>query len=131
MKLVYKDDEYVSPLDSALFLFKKNGILIRSISCNNVDGNGIKICLNRLAEQYLNPKPLQGSPDGFVTGYTSNPDAVGEFALENAITNELVKKEKYLFGWDGVVESNNAVLSKPINGHMDPRMYFMLSAIME
>ena len=128
MKLIYKDDALHTTDYSALtYELVSNGVQLYEGYAEDIDGNGITIYLNRLAEQFMNATPLSGNTDGFVTGVTTDPGAYRSFILSGP--GEPLKWATYLYGFGG--EINDLVihqgLSNPINGKMDPRMYLFFT----
>lgn len=119
MKMVWKDDVYTAPDTKILFgiVDNKTSEEVYSGVLEKIGNNDITFYLNRFAERYMSP----GSID-FTTGVTQHPTMWCDLSiLSYRFQTQVLKTEKYVNGYSGDFKN---ILSEPVNGKLDPRMYF-------
>ena len=73
----------------------------------------VRTLLNKICAPYLSMNYPANS------GVTSHPEAYKTFTVQDFSGNTLDSKD-FIYDWS--YEGFNEILSKPVNGHLDPRM---------
>lgn len=110
-KNVWKDEGSDYSGSTLNFSLYKNGVKVQEGVMTAYDFP-IKIYLNRYAQPFLGNN-FPGTENGVVP----DPDASGEFAMEDASGNTVVS-ETYISAYAG---DFNELMAEPIDGKADPR----------
>lgn len=121
---IYKDIFYEFTGDTNYEIVCDEGTVFRgkAYAC----GGSAKIYINRLCRDWLfneiNPE---------LTYLSISEDAFKEFRLVNADTQQVLETYKFLYSWDYDTDwtGQTMCLSNPVNGHLEPRMYFYYTQI--
>lgn len=101
----------------------KNSVEVRDLY---IEENN-DIAFNRVVGQYLSNGTLSGNTDGFVSGITTDANAVGNFEIKWGVAT--VKTDNYLNAWTTKPIADEQLLAAPVNGHLDPRMYLFFTSL--
>ena len=117
-KNIYLDDPYTGFTGSTLdFSLYKGSVKVQEGVMTAYDFP-ITIYLNRYAQPFLgNRFP------GVSTGVTSDPQACGEFEIQDASGNTIVS-ETYVAGYAGDFKE---LMAEPIDGKADPRQFLYIT----
>lgn len=130
-----EDYDYVHTGDTLDFCVRKDGVKVYEGTAETSPDDVLPtVYINRIAAYYLGHSDF--SP--IETGMTKDADAAGVFALyqvleESGVTTEvLIGEDEYNYGYimyivDGTGDYVGGILSEPVNGHADPRMFLQLT----
>ena len=116
-KFVWKDDPWKPNALGDYFIFdnNRNKKVYDKIALTEINGEILPFYLNRFAERYMSPGIID-----FTTGVTQHPTMWCNLSIKPS-DYQVAKTATYVYGFEGEFQN---VLSNPINGKLDPRMFF-------
>ena len=126
MKFVWKDDAtyYTSTIPKFEVIDNLKGQSIYTGKFTKINGVAEPIYLNRFAQTIM-----EGGTLDFTTGVTQHPTEWADLTLKEALgPRRELNSGKYVFAFAG---DETPYLSNPINGKLDPRMYFFYTYAFE